>query len=82
MRYDLPPDLTPEEEKTLIAALERYFTDTEDRPDAWSLSARLDNMRLGILQVRHQVPNPWQRVARLPYAHRGTPNLHGRGDAR
>ena len=38
--YRLPEDLTPEEERAVILALERYFKDPDGKPDSWALAGR------------------------------------------
>ncbi len=82
MRYELPDDLTPEEERAAIAALERYFTDESRPPDAWTVSSRAANTRTLPLHVRRTSPRAWQNALRYPLAQRSYPHLHGRGDAR
>jgi hypothetical protein len=82
MRYELPDGLLPEEEKALIAALERYCADYTEQPDPWAMAGRIENVRIGALQARDKLPTAWQSATRLPYARRETPPLHGRGDAR
>lgn len=82
MRFELPDDLLPEEEKALIAALERYFADDSEQPDPWATAGRIENLRMGALQARDEIPGAWQAALRLPYARKDTPPLHGRGDAR
>ncbi len=72
MRYELPEGLLPEEEKALIAALERYFADTIEQPDPWALSGRIENLRMGALQTRETRPDAWQSANRMPFARRET----------
>jgi hypothetical protein len=80
--YELPRDLSREEISAVISALERYFTESRRENRVWALAGRIDNCRWGALQTRHEIPEPWRLAARLPYARYGTPNFHGRGDAR
>jgi hypothetical protein len=80
-RYEIPDGPSREEERALLAALERYFRDERPNPAAWSLAGRLDATGLGWLQARRLAHAPWQRSSRGPFARRGTPNLHGRGDS-
>lgn len=81
-RYDLPPELSPQEERAVIAALERALGTPADRPSQWTLAGRAEALRQGALQVRRDVGGPWTFRARLPFARPGTPPLRGRGDAR
>jgi hypothetical protein len=81
-RYDLPPGLTPAEERAVLAALERTFGARRRRPSAWALAGRAEALRLGALQVRRDVERPWSFRAAVPFAHRGTPRRTGRGDAK
>lgn len=80
-RYELPPDLTPEEERAAIAALERALEAGKDSLSAWALAGRAEALRLGTLQVRHQ-QNGWTFRGHVPFARRGTSPLIGRGDAK
>ncbi|MGH2740433.1 MAG: hypothetical protein ACRDH6_08155 [Actinomycetota bacterium] len=77
-RFELPHELTPEEERAAISALERVFS--KPRPSPWALAGRLQGLRLGALQGRHQAESPWS--LRAPFASRGTEPLIGRGDAK
>jgi hypothetical protein len=81
-RYELPPDLTPEEERAVIAALERTFGVPTDRPSPWALAGRAEALRHGAVQVRRDVAGPWTFRGRVPFARPGTPPLRGRGDAK
>jgi hypothetical protein len=81
-RYELPPDLTPEEERAVIAALERALGTREDRPSPWVLAGRAEALRYGVVQVRRDVEAPWRFRARIPFVKPGTPPLGGRGDAK
>jgi hypothetical protein len=81
--YELPQDLTTEEERAIFLALERYFTDPDGKPDPWRLSGRAVATRQQTWEARRLLPgSSWQWVKRLPLAQRSQPNLHGRGDAR
>ncbi len=82
MRFELPPDLSPSEERAVIAALEAYFASGRVRPDPWALSGRADGLRLGMLQLRHQTPQPWRDALRGGFARRGTDTRMGRGDSK
>lgn len=81
-RYELPPDLSPEEERIVIAAIERMLE--LDRPHLapWVVAGRGENLRIGALHIRHQAADPWTSRAPLPFAPGGTQPLSGRGDAR
>jgi hypothetical protein len=81
-RYELPPDLSPEEERAVIAALERLLGADRDRPSPWALAGRAEALRLGVLQVRRDGERPWRFRGRVPFARPGTPPLVGRGDAK
>jgi hypothetical protein len=80
-RYELPTELTPEEERAVIAALERVLGTARDRPSPWTLAGRAEALRLGALQVRRDGRHPWRFRGRVPFARPGTPPLTGRGDA-
>ena len=80
-RYELPPDLTPEEERVALAALERALDAGTRKPSAWALAGRADALRLGALQIRHQ-RNGWTFRGYAPFARRGTSPQIGRGDSR
>jgi hypothetical protein len=80
-RYELPPDLSPEEQRAAIAALERAFGAGRKDLSPWTLAGRAEALRLGTLQVRHQA-NGWTFRGHVPFARRGTSPLIGRGDSR
>jgi hypothetical protein len=79
-RFELPDDLTPEEERAVIRALERYFAQESPHPHPWVLSGRIEAAGLGALQARHYTHAPWGVGTYAPYARRGVPSVHGRGD--
>lgn len=79
-RYELPPDLTPQEERAVLAALERALEAPRRRPAAWALAGRLEALRMGALQARRMVERPWAH--RGEFTRRGTQPLVGRGDAK
>ena len=81
MRYQLPPGLSAEEERAIVAALDDYFGAGAVRPDPWALAGRAEALRLGALQVRHQAVRPWGGPWLPPFARRGTEPLSGRADA-
>jgi hypothetical protein len=80
--YELPPDLTPEEERAVIAALEAALATETPRLSPWALAGRVENLGLGRLQARREAGDGWTLRGDLPFARRGTPTLQGRGDAR
>ena len=80
-RFELPDDLTPEQERAAIAALERALSAGNEPLSAWSLAGRAEALRLGTLQARHQA-NGWTFRGHVPFARRGTSPLIGRGDAK
>ena len=82
MNYALPEGLPPEDERAIIQALERYFTEEAMPPNPWVLGSRAHNTRTPVRQLRHDTDRPWQQFLRTPTGQRVTPNLHGRGDAR
>ena len=82
LRYELPPDLSPEEERLVVAALEEALRASRPGVSAWALAGRAEALRLGSLQVRRDAEIPWTFRGHVPFARRGTPPLGGRGDAR
>jgi hypothetical protein len=81
VRYQLPPGISAEEERAIVAALDEYFGAGAVRPDPWALAGRAEALRLGALQLRHQSMRPWGGAWSLPFTRRGTEPLSGRGDA-
>jgi hypothetical protein len=82
MRYELPPGITPEEERAILAALDQYFGAGRVRPSPWSLAGRTEALGLGALQVRYQSARPWSETRLNPYTRRGSEPRRGRGDAK
>ena len=80
-RFALPDDLTPEQERAVIRALERYFAHESPHPEPWVLAGRVDATGLGALQARRYTDTPWGVARYASFARRGVPPLHGRGDA-
>ena len=80
-RFELPEGLTPEEERAILMALERYFVEESPKPNAWVLQGRIDATGVGALQVRKYAREPWH-VPIAPFARKGVPSQHGRGDVR
>lgn len=81
-RYELPPDLTPEEERAVIAALEAALGGDRPRVSPWALAGRAQNLGYGRLQVRRDAGQGWSFRGDLPFARRGVATFQGRGDAR
>jgi hypothetical protein len=82
MRYQLPPGLSPEEERAIVAALEDYLGTGRVRPSPWALAGRTEALGLGALQVRYQSSRPWKETRLNPYTRRGSEPRMGRGDAK
>jgi hypothetical protein len=80
-RFELPDDLTPEEERAIIRALERYFARESPHPDPWVLAGRVEATGIGALQARRATATPWGSSRHAPFARRGVPPMWGRGDA-
>jgi hypothetical protein len=80
-RFELPPDLPPEDQRAAIAALEQALGAGREGISPWTLAGRAEALRLGTLQVRHQA-HGWTFRGHVPFARRGTSPLIGRGDSR
>jgi hypothetical protein len=81
-RYELPPDLSPEEERAVLQALERTLGSTGARPSPWAMAGRVEALGLGSLQARRHAAPSWRSGGAVPFARRGTPSLQGRGDSK
>jgi hypothetical protein len=81
-RYELPPDLSPEDERLVVAALEEALRASRPGVSPWTLAGRAEALRLGALQIRRDTEASWTFRGHVPFARRGTPPLGGRGDAR
>lgn len=81
-RYELPADLSPEEARIALAALERVVELERPRVSPWALAGRAEALRLGRLHVRHQADRPYTFGADLPFVSGGTGPRIGRGDSR
>jgi hypothetical protein len=79
--FELPDGLSPEEERAVLTALERYFQQESPKPNTWVLQGRIDATGLGGLQVRKYAREPWHGN-RAEFARKGVPTVHGRGDQR
>ena len=80
-RYELPEGLSAQDERAIIAALERHFETSDPRPAAWTLAGRMEACREGTLQARRSVRAPWRVGGTGPFARYGTEPILGRGDA-
>ena len=81
MRYEVPEGISPEEERAIIAGLERYFAERDPRPDPWALAGRMEACREGALQARRLLRDRWGSAKRGAFARDGTQPISGRGDA-
>lgn len=79
-RFELPEGLAGEEERTVLAALERYLRVESPKPKPWALAGRLEATGLGALQARRLAEGSWR--VRATFARPGVATLQGRGDAR
>jgi hypothetical protein len=79
-RFDLPDGLTPEDERAILTALERYFLQESPKPAPWVLQGRIDATGLGALQARKLSREPW--AIRAAFARRGVAPVLGRADVR
>lgn len=80
-RLELPQGLTPEEERAILMALERYFLQESRKPMPWVLQGRIDATGLGALQVRRYAHEPWHGQ-QAPFSRRGVAPVNGRSDVR
>jgi hypothetical protein len=80
-RFELPRGLTPEEERAVIRALERYFAQESPHPHAWVLAGRIDACGWGAVQARRYSDGAWGLLGTASFARRGAPPFTGRGDA-
>ena len=81
-KYELPADLSPEEERAVIEALEGILGARRGRPGPWALAGRAEALRMGALQVRRDTDRPWTFKGGVAFARGGTPRMIGRGDAK
>ena len=80
-RFELPEDLTPEEERAILMALERYFVAESPKRSPWVLQGRIDATGLGGLQTRRYAHEPWHGQ-HAPFARKGVAPVNGRSDVR
>jgi hypothetical protein len=78
--FQLPDGLTPDEERAILTALERYLLQESPKPAPWVLQGRIDATGMGALQARKLSRQPW--AVRAAFARRGVASLQGRGDVR
>jgi hypothetical protein len=78
---EIPEGLTPEEERAILMALERYFVQENPKPMPWVLQGRIEATGVGALQARRYAHEPWHGQ-QAPFARKGVPNANGRGDVR
>jgi hypothetical protein len=77
--FELPEGLSPEEERAILTALERYFVLENPKPNPWVLQGKIDALGLGGLQVRRYARDPWHGQ-HAQFARKGVAPLLGRGD--
>jgi hypothetical protein len=81
-RFEIPDGVSPDEERAIIAALERYLDDRDPRANPWVMAGRLENARTGAVQARRYLRDPWRvGSSDTPFARYGTESIGGRGDA-
>jgi hypothetical protein len=80
-RFELPDGLSPDEERAIIRALERYFAQENPHPHPWVLAGRMDAGGWGAVQARRYSDRAWRLVGPAAFARRGAPPFTGRGDA-
>jgi hypothetical protein len=80
-RLELPEGLTPEEERAILMALERYFMAESPKPTPWVLQGRIDATGLGGLQVRRYAREAWHGQ-QAGFARKGVAPVNGRSDVR
>ena len=78
---ELLEGLTPEEERAIMVALERYFLQESPKPMPWVLQGRIDATGLGALQVRRYAHEPWHGQ-QVPHSRKGVAPVNGRSDVR
>jgi hypothetical protein len=79
--FQLPEGLSPEDERAILTALERYFLQESPKPNQWVLQGRIEATGLGGLQIRRYAREPWHGQQTV-FARKGVPSMHGRGDVR
>lgn len=83
--YSTSGNPTPEEERKILAAIERILRDEERRatPSAWKMAGRSAGIRGGLVEARHKLGSrSWRLTTRIPIGGREPPYLKGRGEAK
>ncbi len=80
-RFEISEEVSPEEDRAILMALERYFSAENPKPPAWVLQGRIDATGFGALQVRRFAREPWHGQW-VEFSRKGVPPVHGRGDVR
>ena len=80
-RFEIPEGISPEEERAILMALERYLSAENPKPRPWVLQGRIDATGYGALQVRRFAREPWHGQW-VEFARKGVPPVSGRGDVR
>ncbi len=79
-------DPTKEEERAIVAALERLVEEERRRSASslWKRAGRAQGRRLGMSDYRDRfsAEDAWRLSTRFPFGGREYPGLIGRGDAR
>ncbi|HZD80752.1 MAG TPA: hypothetical protein VE646_12035 [Actinomycetota bacterium] len=81
-QLQLPPGLSPEEERSTLRALERYFGQESPHPHPWVLAGRMEATGWGALQARRHADSGWPMMRHARFVRPGVPTMTGRGDAR
>lgn len=81
-RFDLPDDLSGDEERAVVSALERYFLQESPHPHPWVFAGRIGAIGIGAVQARRNTDRPWTGSTGALFARPGVPPMHGRSDAR
>ena len=79
--FEVPDGLTPEQERAILMALERYFVQENPKPAPWVLQGRIEATGFGALQIRRYAREPWHGQW-AEFSRKGVAPLHGRGDVR
>ncbi|MFB3738875.1 MAG: hypothetical protein ACE14W_07900 [Candidatus Velamenicoccus archaeovorus] len=80
--FQVPDGLSPDEERAVLRALERYFRQESPRPHPWVLAGRIDATGWGALQARRHADAAWSLLRHASFVRAGVPALTGRSDAR
>ncbi|HEX9122952.1 MAG TPA: hypothetical protein VF984_06275 [Actinomycetota bacterium] len=80
--FEVPEGLSPEEERAVLRALERYFAQESPRPHPWVLAGRIEATGWGALQARPYADSAWGMLGHARFVRPGVPILTGRSDAR